>query len=237
MILLRSSGIGAGINVFTSGNFSINWPFLKQDYYSIHNAPLRKWFEQIDKCLWDRIKKEWADDMEHLKVGIPFYVWFPTFTSRYGLPNFYKLPSINVQKSLPKTWHLIDGSSLSSINPPKTQPIKLDVRSESLIASPFEKTREGNDIEPARLDDIKKIHQQANYTNTILNTIARQLDHVSTKIDSTHKAIKIPKHQPSYDNTISKSFFKTDSIPKRNEEPYLKATSSVNSQLLTVIYE
>jgi len=60
---------------------------------------------------------------------------------------------------------------------------------------------------------------------------------VCTKIDGTHKANKIPIHQPTYDNIVLKPFFKTDSIPKRNEESYLKAASSANSQLLTVISE
>jgi len=30
-LFLSSSGIGVGINVLVYGNFSINWPFLKED--------------------------------------------------------------------------------------------------------------------------------------------------------------------------------------------------------------
>ena len=69
-----------------------------------------------------------------------------------------------------------------------------------------------------KLDDLKKIHQQANCTNIILNTIAEQLNHVSVRIEETHKAAKqIPKQIPTYADNISKPFFKMDSIPKKNE--------------------
>ena len=51
-----------------------------------------------------------------------------------------------------------------------TKPIKLILQGESIVASSFRKGWEGNDI--VKLDDLKKVHQQANYTNTILNIIA-----------------------------------------------------------------
>jgi len=48
------------------------------------------------------------------------------------------------------------------------------------LATPFHKAREGN--ESVKLDDLKKVHQQVNYTNTILQTIAEQLNQVSYQI-------------------------------------------------------
>ena len=35
-----SQGIGYGCNVLTNPNFTIDWPFLKEDYYSTSNAPM-----------------------------------------------------------------------------------------------------------------------------------------------------------------------------------------------------
>jgi len=95
-----SSGIGNTINVLTKLDFSINWPTLKEDYYSQKNSALRKWFEVIDFDLREQIKKEWITDMERLHVSIPFFLWFPTFTSKHGLPEVYSQPSLNVQTTL-----------------------------------------------------------------------------------------------------------------------------------------
>ena len=35
-----SQGIGYGCNVLTNPNFTIDWPFLEQDYYPTSNAPM-----------------------------------------------------------------------------------------------------------------------------------------------------------------------------------------------------
>jgi len=40
-----SFGIGNTINMLTKLEFSIDWPTLKEDYYSQRNSNLRKWFE------------------------------------------------------------------------------------------------------------------------------------------------------------------------------------------------
>jgi len=84
-----SSGIGNTINVLTKLDFDIDWTTLKEDYYSQTNSALRKWFEVIDFDLREQIKKEWITDMERLHVSIPFFLWFPTFTSKYGLLKVY----------------------------------------------------------------------------------------------------------------------------------------------------
>ena len=99
-----SSGIGNTINTITKLDFTINWPVLKIDYYSEKHSTLRKWFEVINFDLREQIKKEWIADMERLRVSIPFFLWFPTFTSKYGLPEIYSQPSLNVQNILFKIW-------------------------------------------------------------------------------------------------------------------------------------
>ena len=92
-----SSGIGNTINVLTKLDFNIDWPTLKEDYYSQKNSALRHWFEVINFGLREQIKKEWIMDMKRLHVRIPFFLWFPTFTSKYGLPEVYSQPSLNVK--------------------------------------------------------------------------------------------------------------------------------------------
>jgi len=86
---LTSSGIGNTTNVLTKLEFNIDWQILKEDYYSQKNSTLRKCVEVIDFELREQIKKEWLTDMERLHVSIPFFLWFPTFTSKYGLPEVY----------------------------------------------------------------------------------------------------------------------------------------------------
>jgi len=52
-----SSGIGNTINMLTKLDFSIDWPTLKEDYYSQKNANLRKWLDVINFDLREQIKK------------------------------------------------------------------------------------------------------------------------------------------------------------------------------------
>ena len=118
--------------------------------------------------------------MEYLKVNIPFFMWFPTFASKQYMKKVYTQPSLNVQTNLLKTWHFVTGSSVSSIHPPK-EDIQIHLQGEPILATPFRKGQEGND--PVKLDDLKRVHQQANYINTILNTIAEQLNYVSVRIE------------------------------------------------------
>ena len=84
--------------------------------------------------------------MQRLTVNIPFFLSFSIFASQKGLNNVYSIPSINVQTNLHKLWHLDDGTSLLSTHPPNA-PVKLSIKDEVLIASPYKKGREGNGTE------------------------------------------------------------------------------------------
>jgi len=65
-----SPGIRYGCNVLISPNFIIDWPFLKEDYYSTSNASMQQWFKQIDGNLRENVKKEWIANMQ--KLANPF---------------------------------------------------------------------------------------------------------------------------------------------------------------------
>ena len=56
----------------------------------------------------------------------------------------------------------------------------------SLLATPFRKGREGDGT--ATYSDVQKLHQQINFTNTAISTIAGQLNYVATRLDD----IQIP---------------------------------------------
>jgi len=192
-----SSGIENTINALTKLDFNIDWPLLKEDYYSQTNSTLRNWFDVIDFDLREQIKKEWIADMECLRVSIPFFLWFPTFTSKFGLPEVYSQPSLNVQTTLFKVWHFIKGGSVSAIHPPVSD----------------------------------KLHQELNYTNTAISTLAGQLNHVATRMDDIQTPI--PNSAEIYANSISKPFFKVDGVSRKVQDDFMTAFS--NTMLLNQI--
>ena len=217
--------------MLTKLDFNIDWPTLKEDYYSQQNANLRKWFEVINFDCREQIKKAWIADMERLHVSIPFFLWFPTFTSKYGLPEVYSQSSLNVQTTLMKVWHFIKGGSVSAIYPPLDN-LTFLLDDVALNATPFCKGREGDTV--ATCADLQKVHQQLNYTNTPISTIAAQLNHVANRVDAS-KAL-IPSSSSTvetYANTISKPFFKVESVSRKDQDDFTTAFS--NASLLKQI--
>ena len=84
--------------------------------------------------------------MERLHVSIPFFLWFPTCTSKFGLPDVYSKPSLNAQTALMKVWHFVKGGSVSSIHPPLAD-LTFLLQDVALTATPFRKGREGDTAE------------------------------------------------------------------------------------------
>jgi len=226
-----SSGIGNTINVLTNANFTIDWSTLKNDYYSDTNAILRKWFEVFDFQLREHIKKEWIADMECLHVSIPFFLWFPTFTSKYGLPSVYSQPSLNVQTTFARVWHLVTGDSVATVHPPVAD-LTFLLKDVSILATPFRKGREGDTL--VTCTDLQKVHQQLNYTNTVITTIASQLNHVANRVEVTKtQHPSTSKTNENYANNISKPFFKVKSVPRKDQDDFTTAFS--NAALLKQI--
>jgi len=214
--------------VLTKSNFSIDWQTLKSDYYSHTNALLRKWFENIDYTLREQIKKEWITDMERLHVSIPFFLWFSTFTSKHGLPNIYSQPSLHVQSTLSHVWHLVKGGSVSAIHPP-AEDLKFLLEGAPILATPFRKGWEGDGT--VTYEDLKKVHLQLNYTNTAITTIATQLNHVAIIVEETKRKDKVPSNTPegsNYANSISKPFFKIESVPQKDQDSFTQAFSNAS---------
>ena len=86
--------------------------------------------------------------------------------------------------------------------------IKLLLQGEPILATPFRKDWEEDDI--VKVDNLKKVHQQLNYTNTALTTLSTQLNHVAIRIEETKKQVQISSNSPeisNYANSISKPFF------------------------------
>jgi len=211
--------------MLTKLDFSIDWSTLKQDYYSQQNANLRNWFEVIEFECREQIKKAWIADMERLHVSIPFFLRFPTYTSKFGLPDVYSKPSLNVQTTLMKVCHFVKGGSVSSIHPPLAD-LTFLLKDVALTATPFRKGREGDTA--ATYTDVQKIHQQLNYTKTAISTIATQLNQVATSLDTPSQMPSSSKTNETDANTISKPFFKVEGVPRKDREHFTESFSNAS---------
>jgi len=188
----------------------------------------------MDRNFCEDLKKPWIDDMSKLRVDISFFTWLVIFANHYGLENnHFTLPSINVQTSLYKTWHLADGRTQVSIHLP-SHPIKVFAKDQQVLAFPYKTGREGAKDELTTLDDLKKVHHQVNFTNTLLQSIAEQLNDVSTKIDNQKGKIGLGEASSSTHNlvdNISEPFFKMDTIPKQNKEAFVTKSKKMLASL------
>jgi len=122
---------------------------------------------------------------------------------------------------------------MSAIHPP-AKDLKFLLEGALILATPFRKGREGDST--VTCDDLKKVRQQLNYTNTAITTIATQLDHVAIRVKETRKPIPIPSDSPensNYANSISKPFFNIESVPPKDQESFV--TAFANTTLLNQI--
>ena len=101
----------------------------------------------------------------------------------------------------------------------------------ALNATPFHKGREGDTA--AACTDVQKVHQQLNYTNTAISTIATQLNQVATRLDTPSQTPSSSKTNETYANSISKPFFKVDGVPRKDQEHFTNSFS--NASLLMQI--
>jgi len=98
-----------------------------------------------------------------------------------------------------------------------------------ILATPFRKGREGDGN--ATCSDIHKIHQQLNFTNTAISTIAGQLNRVATRLDDIQTPIPISSE--NYANSVSKPFFKVEGVSRKDQEDFTTAFS--NTMLINQI--
>jgi len=92
------------------------------------------------------------------------------------------------------------------------------------------------DTNAVQLGDLKKIHEQANYTNAIPNTIVEQLNQLSVKTDSKKDVASSSAKPSPFTESISKPLVKLGSIPKANVESLSKIKGS-NLYILRTIPE
>jgi len=136
-----------------------------------------------------------------------------------------------VQTTLLRVWHLVKGGSVSAIHPPVDN-LTFLLEDVAILATPFRKGREGDTT--ITCADLQKVHQQFNYTNTAISTIATQLNHVANRVEATEEQIPSASgNADNYANSISKPFFKVESISRKDQDDFTAAFS--NASLLKQI--
>ncbi|KAK9739978.1 hypothetical protein RND81_03G001700 [Saponaria officinalis] len=157
--------------------------------------------------------------MRNFKINIPFFLWFDLYCQKIDIINPFSY----------------------SIHPPP-KPFKFSQGETEVEAHPYKVGRAHQTSDPVVVNDIIKIYQQNNYSNQILQTIASQVDHVSTKLDATKTKIGEPSKTiiQSPFNTKSQPHFKPQNLPysitsKLAKEAGGSSSSSSSTDLLQKI--
>ncbi|KAK9739977.1 hypothetical protein RND81_03G001600 [Saponaria officinalis] len=228
------------VNTITE-DFEIDKEYLRNDFNSSQNSDKRKWFLSFEKEIKDEIRDIWYKDMRNFKINIPFFLWFDLYCQKIDIINPFSYSSIQVQSKLTKNWTLTDGRTVTSVHPPPKS-FKFSQGETVVEAHPYKVGRAHQTSDPVVVNDIIKIYQQNNYSNQILQTIASQVDHVSTKLVATKTKIGEPSKTiiQSPFNTKSQPHFKPQNLPyfitsKLAKEAGGSSSSSSSTDLLQKI--
>ncbi|KAK9747931.1 hypothetical protein RND81_02G024400 [Saponaria officinalis] len=186
--------------------------------------------EEDDKRFKDEICETWYKDMKKLSINFPFFIWFDLYCQRMDIIDPYDFSSIHVQSQLAKNWNLKDGRTVTSVHPPPAA-FKFPQGNKEIEAAPYKTGCTHQASDPVVVDDIIKVYQQNNYSNQILQTIASQVDHVSTKLDAAKTQVSEPSKaviQKPF-NTLSQPHFKPQNLPYSITSKLVKETGSSSS--------
>ncbi|KAK9723677.1 hypothetical protein RND81_05G017300 [Saponaria officinalis] len=156
--------------------------------------------------------------MRQLSINIPFFLWLDLYCQRMDIINPNNFSNFQVQSKLTKNWNLTDGRTVTSVHPPPKS-FKFTLGEKEVEAAPFKVGRTHQASDPVVVNDIIKVYEQNNYSNQILQTIASQVDHVSTKLDATKTQVSEPsklashKSLSTFPNSLSNPHFKPQNHP------------------------
>ncbi|KAL5137741.1 hypothetical protein HKD37_10G028067 [Glycine soja] len=196
-----SSRIEASRTEYESAR-SIDKETLRKDFYYPENEPQRRWFFQHYKGTnRKQIQDKFYEFVERVKINVLFFDWFHACAIRKDIDYPWKQdiigdPTTNVITN----WQVKDGELIQSELPPATQyqlPNIKDSNNKPVMAIPF-KTKDVN--EEVTSKDIKRLMEQANYTNKYLQDLGET---IKTKLVPKQKSIEeaspsIPIEKPLF---------------------------------------
>nr|KYP49055.1 hypothetical protein KK1_029259 [Cajanus cajan] len=124
--------------------------------------------------------------MEKNEINVYFFDWLEKHCKENNI-----IKSINLLTKTNKTWKTIDNEIIISEYPPMTT-VKIKIDNQEVEASPY-KTINESEKEVSK-KDIKKIHNQINFSNSMLETMSKQLTRIEDKDTPSSSIVSsIPK--------------------------------------------
>jgi hypothetical protein len=156
--------------------FEIDFDLLNKDFELEANLERRKAYEE--RFILEQKKGILSHFKKHISE-IEMHISYFDFVDE-----FYPVEN-QVQTIFKEKWVKEDNTVVSSSHPPQ-ETIVFQHRTTTVKASPFKVSSENT--------DVKKVIEQANYTNQYLNSIGNQLDKIEEKLDN--KPLPKEKHKP-----------------------------------------
>ena len=141
--------------------------------------------------------------MQEKEINVYFFDWLSEYNKSHNILNSC---SINPLTKRTSTWKTIENTIIESEYPP-IGGIKVHILKDLEIeAIPYKTIINEDPIKCAEKKDISKLHQQINYSNTMLNTMSKQLTRIESQNDqdtqntsaSTSKPLKQEPVKPIY---------------------------------------
>ena len=153
--------------------------------------------------------------MQEKEINLYFFDWFSEYSKTH---NIIDQCSINPLIKRTNKWKTTEDTIIESEYPPASG-VKIQATKDIEVeASPYKIIRNEEPTKFADKKDINKIHQQLNYTNTMLNTMSSQLTRIESQNDHY-----TPKGEASSSKTVVsiepvKPIYRLSSISQKDLE-------------------
>ena len=196
--------------------FEIDKKWIQEDFKAEYNKPLRDWyFSTFSKEHTTLYRSLYYQYMQEKEINLYFFDWFSEYNK---IHNIIDSCSINPLIKRTNKWKTTEDTIIESEYPP-TSGVKIQATKDVEVeASPYKIIKNEDSTKFADKKDINKIHQQLNYSNTMLSTMSSQLTRIESQNDHY-----IPKNEASSSRTVVsiepvKPIYKLSSISQKDLE-------------------
>ncbi|CAJ2679503.1 unnamed protein product [Trifolium pratense] len=188
--------------------FEIDKAWIKEDFEADYNKEKRDWyFGTFEKIQTTYYLKRFYEYIRNKRINVYFFTWFEEYCTEQKIINpFIQTNYLNVTTKTAKKWTTLTNKTVESVHPP-LEAIKIESHNVSLEAYPFKSPENA---------DIGKVQSQLNFSNTILSTIADQLDRVETQMSHTpHTNNKIESYK-NFPLDPQRPIYKLINVPEKD---------------------
>src|ERR1044072_5430116 len=161
--------------------FEIDKKWIQEDFKAPYNKSLRDWyFSTFSKEQTTLYRSLYYQYMQEKEINVYFFDWLSEYNKSHNILNSC---SINPLIKITNAWKTIENIIIESEYPP-IGGIKVHILKDLEIeAIPYKTIINEDPIKCAEKKDISKLHQQINYSNTMLNTMSKQLTRIESQND------------------------------------------------------